>query len=154
MNHSQQFVLHLPGSGCQPRGGGGKLSCPWGNIKKSLLLKKKGLCKSKVVQRWNQTNLSPVRDTRKTWAQDTTKVYYTALRSCKTASSRSTDTRLKGKRFSYLGRWFESCRGLRSLGSWEPAAVGCTEHSRLPTPLRWHRLLLYLDTTQKARIKL
>lgn len=65
------------------------------------------------------------------------------------ASSRSADTRLNEKRFSYLGRWFESCRELRLSGSWEPEAAGCTEHSRLPTLQRWHQLLLYLDTTNE-----
>lgn len=34
-------------------------------------------------------------------------------------------------------------------GSWEPVAAGRTERSRLPTLLRWHQLLLYLDTTKK-----
>lgn len=48
------------------------------------------------------------------------------------------------KHVRYLGRWLESCRGLHLLESWELEAAGCTEHSRLPTPLHWHQQLLYL----------
>lgn len=60
MNHSQQSVLHLPGSDCQPRDSGRKLSCPWGNIKRFKRIESSGEAKSFK----GETNASLVSDTR------------------------------------------------------------------------------------------
>lgn len=156
MNHTQKFLLHLPGSDCQPRDSGRKLSCPCGDIKSFFK------CSAKAMLFLGETMSACL--LLATGAQDTTKLESVKLH-CATltkrlpASPRSTNTRLFEKHRGYLGRSFESCQERRLLGSWEPEAAGHTEHSRLPTLLHWHQLRLYLNKTsqgitQSLRVKL
>lgn len=102
-----------------------------------------------LCERWSRANKFPASYTRKTCSQSTTKVKleaYTALPCSQPflLLHLLAQTPLFEKHVSHLGRWSESCQELHLSGSWEPAAAGCTERSRLPTLLRWHRLLLYL----------